>query len=296
MRIVLTGSSGRVGRAIYNALATKHNVIGIDKTPFSTTSVVGDFADKSLLSDVMKGADAVIHTAALHAPHVDVLPDSEFVRINVDGTRLVVEAAQAAQVGRLVFTSTTAIFGKTVEDGVSAWVTDETLPLPRSVYHRTKLQAEALLKNAANTRLVIRVLRMSRCFPEPADRMAIYRLTRSVDVRDVASAHVAALTNEGAVYQDFIISGSTPFQVEDCADLAVNPLTALANRTPTLVTAFEERGWPLPTCIDRVYTGDKAKNALKWQPRYGFEEVLAQLDRGSLEVLPVGAAISQREE
>ena len=179
---------------------------------------------------------------------------------------------------------------------MSAWVTDETLPLPRSVYHRTKLQAEALLKNAANTRLVIRVLRMSRCFPEPADRMAIYRLTRGVDVRDVASAHVAALTNEGAVYQDFIISGSTPFHVEDCADLAVNPLTALANRIPTLVTAFEERGWPLPTCIDRVYTGDKAKNALKWQPRYGFEEVLAQLDRGSLEVLPVGAAISQREE
>jgi UDP-glucose 4-epimerase len=177
MRIVLTGSSGRVGRAIYIALGTKHDVIGIDRTPFSTTRIVGDFADKSLLSEVMKGADAVIHTAALHAPHVDVIPNSEFIRINVDGTRLVVEAAQAAQVGRLIFTSTTAIFGKTVEDGVSAWVTDETLPLPRSIYHGTKLQAEALLQCVANSRLVIRVLRMSRCFPEPADLMAIYRLS-----------------------------------------------------------------------------------------------------------------------
>ena len=118
MKIVLTGSSGRVGRAIYNALATKHDVIGIDRTVFSTTHIVADFMDKSLLLNVMKGADAVIHTAALHAPHVGVLPDAEFVRINVDGTRLIVEAAQATKVKRLIFTSTTAIFGKTIENGL----------------------------------------------------------------------------------------------------------------------------------------------------------------------------------
>ncbi|WP_080055781.1 NAD-dependent epimerase/dehydratase family protein [Spirosoma aerolatum] len=296
MRIVLTGSSGRVGRAIYNALATEHDVVGIDRTAFSTTRIVTDFADKYLLTDVMKGADAVIHTAALHAPHVGVLSDAEFTRINVDGTRLVAEAALATQVRRLVFTSTTAIFGKSIEDGLSAWVTDETIPQPRSIYHRTKLEAEALLRRVADDHLAIRVIRMSRCFPEPADLMAIYRLTRGVDVRDVARAHVAALTNEGEAYQEFIVSGDTPFQPEDCADLATNPTTILAKRVPTLLTAFNERGWPLPTPIDRVYAGTSAKTALNWQPRYGFEEVLAQLDRGSLEVLPVGVAISQREE
>ncbi|MGF0520385.1 hypothetical protein ACQEDT_02620 [Agrobacterium pusense] len=45
MRIVLTGSSGRVGRAIFSALASRHEVIGIDRSPFSTTHIVGDFAD-----------------------------------------------------------------------------------------------------------------------------------------------------------------------------------------------------------------------------------------------------------
>ncbi|GAB4032400.1 NAD(P)-dependent oxidoreductase [Spirosoma gilvum] len=244
----------------------------------------------------MKGADAVIHTAALHAPHVGVFSDAEFIRINVDGTRLVAEAALATQVRRLIFTSTTAIFGKSIENGLSAWVTDETIPQPRSIYHRTKLEAEALLRRVADDRLAVRVIRMSRCFPEPADLMAIYRLARGIDVRDVASAHVAALTNEGEAYQDFIISGDTPFQSEDCADLATNPAMVLAKRVPALLAAFNERGWPLPISIDRVYAGTRAKTDLNWQPRYGFEEVLAQLDRGSLEVLPVGAAINQREE
>lgn len=68
MRILLTGSSGRVGRAIYNHLAARHEIIGIDRTPFATTSIVADFADADLLRRVVPGADAIIHSAALHAP------------------------------------------------------------------------------------------------------------------------------------------------------------------------------------------------------------------------------------
>ena len=75
MRIVLTGSSGRIGRAIYNALAADHDVIGIDRIPFGTTAVVGDLVDGELLEHAMEGADAVIHAAALHAPHVDTVAD-----------------------------------------------------------------------------------------------------------------------------------------------------------------------------------------------------------------------------
>ena len=296
MKIVLTGSSGRVGRAIYNALASQHEVIGIDRSPFSTTRIVADFADLTLLTSVMEGADAVIHTAALHAPHVGILPDSEFVRINVEGTRLVAEAAQATQVSRLVFTSTTALFGRTIENGRCAWVTDDTVPQPRSIYHHTKLAAETLLREVANNHLAVRVIRMSRCFPEAANLMAIYRITRGVDVRDVADAHVAALTNQGPAYQRYIISGTTPFKEEDRSYLATNPVVALENRVPKLVTAFNERGWALPSSIDRVYVSTEAETGLGWKPRYGFDEVLAQLDRSSLEVLPIGSLAAQRDE
>lgn len=296
MRIVLTGSSGRVGRAIYNALATHHQVVGIDRSVFATTQITADFVNLDLLTKTMQGADAVIHTAALHAPHVGLLPNSEFQRVNVEGTQLVIKAAQRAGVSRLVFTSTTAVFGQTIDAGLAAWVTDETLPNPRSIYHHTKLAAEALLREAASESLAVRVIRMSRCFPEKADEMALYRLSRGVDVRDVATAHVAALTNGGSVYQCYIISGKTPFLAEDCPMLATNLREVIRKRVPTLEAAFQARGWRLPSFVDRVYVSNQAETGLGWTPRYGFEEVLAQLDRGSLEVLPVQVLSSQIEE
>ncbi|MEO6286977.1 MAG: NAD(P)-dependent oxidoreductase [Dyadobacter sp.] len=295
MKIVLTGSSGRVGRAIFNALAADHQVIGIDRSPFSTTQITGDFADLNLLRLAMDGADAVIHTAALHAPHVGLVPDAEFDRINVDGTRLIIEAAKAAGVKRCVFTSTTALFGKTSENNVCAWVTEETVPQPRSIYHHTKLAAEKLLSEAADEHFVVRVIRMSRCFPETADVMALYRLNRGIDVRDVASAHVAALTNTGLAFERYIISGATPFTEHDCFLLATDPAAIIRTKLPELLNEFEKRGWHIPESIDRVYVSKKAA-ALGWRMQYGFEEVMAQLDRGSLEVLPVGIWMNKREE
>ncbi len=87
MRIVLTGSSGRVGRGIFGALASHHEVIGIDRAPFSSTQYVGDFADLQILRKALTGADTVIHTAALHAPHVGIVPDEQFYRVNLAGTQ-----------------------------------------------------------------------------------------------------------------------------------------------------------------------------------------------------------------
>ncbi|PMD97275.1 epimerase [Siphonobacter sp. BAB-5405] len=296
MQIVLTGSSGRVGRAIYQALAAKHQVIGIDRSPFSTTKIVADFVDTELLVRAMRGADAVIHTAALHAPHVGIVPDIEFHRINVEGTLLVLEAARTAGLHRLVFTSTTALFGQTIDGGVAGWVTDETIPKPRSIYHQTKLAAESLLQEAADESLAIRVIRMSRSFPDQADVMAMHRLSRGVDIRDVADAHVAALTNDGPFYQSYIISGKTPFLPEDCSLLAINLKEVIRKRAPELLIAFQKRGWELPSSIDRVYDSSSARLGLGWTPQYGFEEVLSQLDRRSLEVLPVHIRHNHLEE
>lgn len=286
MKIILTGSSGRLGRAIFNALIGKHEVIGIDRTPFSTTSVVADFVDVKLLTKIFEGADAVIHTAALHAPHVGIYSDAEFQRINVEGTRAIVEASKATQINRLVFTSTTAIYGHAIKDGIVPWITENTVPQPRTIYHTTKLEAESILLNAASESLDVRVLRMSRRFPERADLMVLYRLSRGIDIRDVANAHVAALTNNGEHYQQFIISGKTPFLKEDCELLGSDLKAVLLKRAPKVVAAFEQRGWSLPSFLDRIYDSSLAQTHLNWTPRYGFEEVLHQLDRGSLEVLP----------
>ena len=196
----------------------------------------------------------------------------------------------------MIFTSTTALFGDAIRRGACTWVDESTPPQPRSVYHRTKVAAESLLEEMANDRFTVRVVRMSRCFPEAADVMALYRLHRGVDVRDVADAHRLCLTSEGAACERYIISGATPFHPPDCDALAADAGSVLEERVPALVQAFHARGWPLPRGIDRIYAPAFAQRRLGWRPKYGYEEVLAQLDRGSLEVLPAGARIDARPE
>jgi UDP-glucose 4-epimerase len=296
VRIALTGSSGRVGRSIFSALAGKHQVVGIDRTPFSTTHVVGDFALERLLRVALAGADAVIHAAALHAPPVGFVPDEEFQRINVEGTRLVAKLAVAEGIKRLVFTSTTALYGHAVAAGSCTWIDEGTEPQPKSIYHRTKLEAEGLLEDVASSELTVRVLRMSRSFPEPGDVMAAYRLHRGIDVRDVADAHSLALTNEGLCFERYVISAATPFDMGDCEYLATDAASVINLKSPKFAAEFAQRGWTLPSSIDRVYNSALAEAKLGWRSRFGFDEVLAQMDRRSLEVLPPGSAINMRSE
>jgi UDP-glucose 4-epimerase len=286
MKLLLTGSAGRIGRAIHAAAVGQHVVTGLDRSPFSTTSLIGDVADPERLKRALDGVDAVIHTASLHAPHVGVVADTEFERVNVAGVETLVRLARQAGVPRIVYTSTTALYGAAVDGRSCQWIDETVTPQPTTVYHRTKLAAEQVLADAANDQLAVRVVRMSRCFPEPVDRMAAYRLHRGIDVRDVADVHLAALVAGGASFQRCIASGVTPFQREDLEALWTSPQDVLAERCPQLVADFAARRWPLPSRIDRVYDASAAYSQWGWRSRHGHEEVIAQSERRSLEVLP----------
>lgn len=281
MHVLITGVSGRVGRAIRARLAVEHVVRGLDRVASAGADHVGDLADAALLDRAVAGMDAIVHTAALHAPQVGVVADDEFQRINVEGTQALLQAAQRHGVPHIVYTSTTALYG------VAGWIDEHTPPRPRTVYHRSKLAAEQCLEAAALAGgPALTVLRMSRCFPEPAPLMAAYRLHRGIDVRDVAEAHALALARPPAGWRRCVISGATPFRPDDVSGLAQDAPAVLALRAPALVAAFRQRGWPLPPTIDRVYAPQRAEAELGWRARHGFEAVLDQLDAGSAEVLP----------
>jgi nucleoside-diphosphate-sugar epimerase len=271
-------------------------VIGLDRSPSSTAEVVGDCGDVELVRRALRGVDAVVHTAALHAPHVGEALDSEFERVNVEATRVLADLAEEAGVRRFVFTSTTALYGTASKRPTSAdWVDEDLEPRPATIYHRTKVAAEDLLEKAARRgRLPVTVLRMSRCFPEPVPVMAAYRLHRGVDVRDVAEAHALALEAESPPFRRFVVSGATPFREEDVGQLLRDAPAVLRRRAPELVEAFARRGWSLPGSIDRVYSPARAMRELGWKPRYGFNEVLKMTDEGSSEVLPPRGSSEER--
>lgn len=291
MKIALTGTSGRIGHAIHFALCREHEIVGIDRSVSSITTHLGEIDDYKLLIKAFKGATAVVHTAALHAPHVGIQEDSEFCRINIEGTKTVVRAAIDCGVQKLVFTSTTALYGHASQHPDKAtWIDEETTPKPKSIYHRTKLAAEQFLASVASQNLKVTTLRMSRCFPEPAPTMAMYRLHRGVDARDVAEGHRLALEKQGENYRMFILSGATPFTQDDCYDLKQTPEEVLRRKCHSVYDLFTSRKWKLPDSIDRVYDSSLAQKVLGWKPLYGFEEVTKLLDAHIAEVLPVQAA------
>lgn len=295
MRVLLTGSAGRIGQAIRLELLRRgHAVLGLDCRASATTDIVADLCDTAAWQHALAGVGAVVHTAALHAPQVGLLPDAQFQRVNVDGTRHLIAAAQRHGVPHIVYTSTTALYGASSGGPAqeqAAWLDERSLPQPVTIYHRSKLAAEQCLKDASmRGGPAVTVLRMSRCFAEPAPLMAVYRLHRGVDARDVALAHALALERgPAAEAQTLVISGATPFVRADAAGLLHHAPSVLSRRAPALCAAFAERGWPLPSRIDRVYDAGAAQAALGWVPLHGFAEVLRQGDAGSAEVLPATA-------
>ncbi len=287
-KVVVTGSSGRIGRAIHWILMQQSEVVGLDVSPSSATTLLGDIRSKDTLLKATEGADTIFHCAALHAPHVGISSDRDFYEINVEATRVLCEAAVANGVSKIVFTSTTALYGyANLGIDEAAWINEQTVPKPRTVYHRTKLEAEHVLQEFAGDQLLVRVLRMSRCFPEPAPVMAVYRLHRGVDYRDVAEAHyLAASIQDDLPYDTYVISGSTPFRRSDCSMLYTNAVEKIRFREPDLANEFERRGWLLPNSIDRVYDSSYAKQKLGWQAKHGAFDLLKQYDEGHFETLP----------
>jgi UDP-glucose 4-epimerase len=289
MKILVTGSAGRVGRAIYINLMKSHCVVGLDKTPCSTADIVGDICDLNVIRQALNGVDVIVHTAVLHAPHVGLVSDDAFTRINVDATEQLALEGIKAGVKHFVFTSTTALYGyASTRNGETAWINEAVTPKPKSIYHTSKIAAEARLQAISNLfKLPVTVLQMSRCFPEPADLMAVYRLTRGIDPRDVATAHLCAIEKRLSGFNRFIISGQTPFSPADCNALYKNADLLITQKCPKLADAFAERSWSLPTSLDRVYDASAAQKALGFSTQYGFEAVLAMLDAEVAEVLPV---------
>ena len=288
MNILVTGASGRVGRAIALKLMRSHAVRGVDTAPSSSAELAGDIRDAAFMRQALAGIDVLVHTAALHAPHVGLRTEADFEAINVAATGALARLALEAGVRHLVFTSTTALYGHaSTPPDRAGWVDETVTPRPRTVYHRSKIAAEDRLEAfSKETGLAVTVLQMSRCFPEPVNLMAVYRLNRGVDFRDVADAHACAIDKRLPGFQRFIVSAATPFEPGDCESLFVDAPAVLRRRAPDLVLAFEERGWDLPPTLDRVYSSARARDALDWTPRHGFQSVLDLYDQELPEVLP----------
>jgi UDP-glucose 4-epimerase len=276
MRILITGSSGQLGSEIARQLSSQHDIIGIDMVEGVWTHQRVDIVDREAVRRLMKGIDAVIHIASLHAPHLITVSKQAFIDVNITGTLNLLEDATEGGVRRFVYTSSTSLYGHAlIPHEQAVWVTEELPPQPRDMYDITKRAAEDLCQHFARGRgLPTICLRTSRFFPEPPPLVALYRLYRGGDVRDAAKAHVLAVSNQEILFDVFNISAQSPFAQRDLPALVRDAPSVLRNKAPEAFFLFRQQGWTVPQSIDRVYVIERAYQQLGYRPRYSYPEYL----------------------
>ena len=277
--VLITGSSGQSGKAIVKLLSSTYNIIGFDINGGEFTTQIGNLTDWATIKEITKGVSAIIHTASLHAPHIKTHPREDFVDTNIKGTLYLLEAAKLNDVRKLIYTSTTSLYGESLENPDKAvWVTEEIQTKARDIYDITKLTAEEICKDFFNPdKLQTISLRVSRFWDEPLDKKLFYRMYRGVDVRDVAMAHKLAIDKNIDSFEIFNISAQSIFEISDIFELRKNLYSLLKKRYPKIIELFSKRGWTLPNYIDRVYVIDKARKQLDYNPVYNIDKIIDQL-------------------
>jgi dihydroflavonol-4-reductase len=229
--ILVTGASGFVGSAVARQLLQMGEQVRV--LVRSTSSrvnladpkldiVQGDLRDAASLERALQNVRVLFHVAADY--RLWARDDNEIIRINVEGTRALMEAARHAGVERIVYTSSVATL-KARPGGVPS---DETFPLDEraavGAYKYSKVVAERLVERmVAEQSLPAVIVNPSTPIgpgdvrPTPTGRIIVEaaagRMPGFVDtglnlvhVEDVAAGHIAAW-QKGRIGERYILGG-----------------------------------------------------------------------------------------
>ena len=262
MKVLVTGASGLLGRAVATEIARAgHSVRTFQRRPSGLVGVVdgvedalGSVTDAAVVASALAGMDAVVHLAA----KVSLAGEpAEFEAVNVGGTRTLLSAAKTAGVSRFVFVSSPS-----VAHSGSSIVGDAALPADperaRGDYARTKAKAELVALAADSDALHVVVVRPHLVWG-PGDTQLVERivdrardgrlpllghgaaLIDSIYVDNAASGITAALHRVDAVHgNSYVLTNGEPRPV---AELLAGMCTAAGVRTPT---------WRVPAALARA--------------------------------------------
>jgi dTDP-glucose 4,6-dehydratase len=304
MNVLLTGGAGFIGSNLVRLLLAERpgwRIVNLDKLTYAGNGenlagleadpryrfVRGDICNGELVADLLhtERIEAILHLAA--ESHVDrsVLTPSVFIETNVRGTQVLLEAAREAKVDRFVHVSTDEVYGSLGPTGLFT----ELTPLdPSSPYSSSKAASDLLALAYARTfALPVVVTRCSNNygpyqFPEKLIPLMIANALRDlplpvygdglnvrdwIHVEDHARGLLAALERgqPGQVYNFGASSERRNIEI-------VKQVLGQLHKPESLITYVKDRPGH-----DRRYAIDssKARAALGWAPRHGFEEALS---------------------
>lgn len=227
MKVVVTGSSGRVGQLLIPALRERFELVLIDAAT-GDDHIQLDICDLDALTAVFENADAVIHLAA-KAPYRSTW---EEVRTpNIDGAYSVFEAARRAGVSRVVFASSNHVTG--MYDIERAWPVDPAIPVrPDGFYGVSKAFGEIMGRYYAdNFGMSVICLRIGWVRADPASEAAdtgvdIARMMwlSSADLAQLVTRSLSSDVRFG-IYYGVSANSTRHWSIENAAaDLGYHPV------------------------------------------------------------------------
>lgn len=307
MHYFVTGATGFIGRHLARELIKRgHTVTAVVRTPAKAQDLAalgveihaGDITDKDSMRQPMSRVDGVFHLAAWYK--IGAKDGDAAQRINVGGTRNVLELMRELSIPKGVYTSTLAIFSDT-----GGRMVDETYRFTGkhiSEYDRTKAEAHytvALPMIAEGLPLVIVMpgLVYGEGDPSAAGDVLRQYLQRKLPlvpqktaftwahVDDIVAGHILAM-EKGEIGESYIIAGP-PHTLTDALSIAekatgipaprlqappallkgLSAIMSVVERAVTLPDTYTSEGLRVSAGVTYLGTNEKARRELSYTPR-----------------------------
>ena len=302
-RVLITGAGGFIGSHLVERLVSlgantkalvRYGSTGtwgwLDQSPVKddVEVLLGDIRDHDITHRAVEGVDIVFHLAALIAIPYSYHAPLSYARTNVEGTLNVLQAANRHDVGLVVHTSTSEVYGTARSVPIS-----ETHPLQgQSPYSATKIGADKIAESfhlsfglpvitvrpfntygpRQSARAVIPTI-VSQALSEPMIRLGNLEPTRDLNyVADTVDGFIKAAESPKGVGQ--VINLGTGREIS-IGDLAATILRMLGKDVP--IISEHERVRPESSEVDRLCAdAGKARELLGWEPTHTLEEGLTR--------------------
>jgi UDP-glucose 4-epimerase len=289
MRVLVTGATGFVGRAVVRRLLLAgHQPVALvhQRTapfPGSVEVVSGSILDQDALNEAVAGVDAVCHLAAITRGRESFADPLHYFRVNVDGTLNMLQALAKANTPtpRIVFTSTCLVYGEPAHQPIS----EAVVPQPTSPYGQAKLAAEwavaAYARTGAAGATIIRTFNAAGAVDGITDADETRIIPRAIAVA-AGRADVLFVNGDGSVIREYVhvddLAVAVVIALDACRSgecRTYNVGSGIGTSLKEVITAVEAAaGHPLqvehrpPAVEPQALVSDStlARRELGWQP------------------------------